>query len=110
MMYPWFGVVERHQDYKTVSSIFRRARADRDQYHIDSYCVPELKIADLIDDPDVIERIFRLFGLWKQQAVPSERKTKATEHVQVVLDDFDPAFSAHGSILPADSVKYGASF
>jgi hypothetical protein len=51
-------------------------------------CGHEMKIISLINEPDVIERILRHPGLWKQQTAPSGRKAKAPEHGPVVIVDF----------------------
>jgi len=55
-------------------------------------CSCEMKIISLINEPDVIERILRHLGLWKQH--PGPHQTKAPEHGPVVLDDFDDGW--HG--------------
>ncbi len=52
-------------------------------------CHHEMKIIGLISDPEIIERILRHLGLWKQQTAPSGRKIKAPEHGPVVIEDFD---------------------
>jgi hypothetical protein len=60
-----------------------------------SRCGHEMKIISLINDPNVIERILRHLGLWKQQTAPSERKTKAPEHGPVVIEDFDDGWPGY---------------
>ena len=52
-------------------------------------CTHEMKIISLIHEPDVIERILRHLGLWKQHQDPHVRKTKAPALGPVVLEDFD---------------------
>jgi hypothetical protein len=54
-----------------------------------------MKIISLINDPDVMERILRHLRLWKQQTVPSGRKTKAPEHGPVVIEDFDDGWPGY---------------
>jgi hypothetical protein len=58
-------------------------------------CGHEMKIISLINDPDVIERILRHLGLWKQQTAPSERETKAPEHGPVVIEYFDDGWPGY---------------
>jgi len=56
-------------------------------------CSREMKIISLINEPDVIERILRHLGLWKQH--PGPHQTKAPEHGPVVLDDFDDGWPGY---------------
>jgi hypothetical protein len=56
-------------------------------------CGNEMKIINLISDPDVMERLFRHPGLWKQHQHPFERKTKAAANGSVVMEDFDHALA-----------------
>ena len=58
-------------------------------------CHHEMKIISLINEPDVIERILRYLGLWKQQTAPSRRKARAPEHGPVVIADFDDAWPGY---------------
>ena len=48
-----------------------------------------MKIISLIHEPDVMERILRHLGLWKQHPDPHEAKIKAPADGPAVLDDFD---------------------
>ena len=54
-----------------------------------------MKIISIINDPQVIERILRHLGLWKQQTAPSERKKKTPEHVPFVSEDFDDGWPGY---------------
>ena len=56
----------------------------------------EMKTISLINDPNVIERILRHLGLWKQHPPPSERKTKAPADGPVVMEDFDDGWPGYG--------------
>ncbi len=58
-------------------------------------CGHEMKIISLINEPDVIERILRHLGLWKQRPDPFERKTKAPAHGPAVMEDFDDGWPGH---------------
>jgi hypothetical protein len=48
-----------------------------------------MKIISLIHEPDVIERILRHLGLWKQPPVPLEAQTKVPAVGPVVLEGYD---------------------
>ena len=54
-----------------------------------------MKIISLIDDPDVIARILRHLGLWKQYPDPREGKIKAPEDGPVVMEDFDDGWPGY---------------
>jgi len=54
-----------------------------------------MKIISLIHEPDVIERILRHPGLWKQHPQPHETKTKVPADGPVVLDDFDDGWPGY---------------
>ena len=58
-------------------------------------CGHEMKIIRLIHEPDVIERILRHPGLWKQPPDPHEGKTKVPGDGPVVLDDFDDGWPGY---------------
>ncbi len=58
-------------------------------------CHHEMKIISLINQPEVIERILRHLGLWKQQTAPSGRKEKPPEHGPVVIEDFDDGWPGY---------------
>jgi DTW domain-containing protein YfiP len=58
-------------------------------------CHHEMKIINLINQPEVIERILRHLGLWKQQTAPSGRKEKPPEHGPVVMEDFDDGWPGY---------------
>ena len=55
----------------------------------------EMKIISLIHEPDVIERILRHLGLWKEHPGPLEAKTKAPADGPVVLDDIDDGWPGY---------------
>jgi hypothetical protein len=55
----------------------------------------EMKIISLIHELDVIERILRHLGLWKQQQDSHDRKTKVPADGPVVLDDFDDGWPGY---------------
>ena len=58
-------------------------------------CGHEMKIISLIHEPDVIERILRHLGLWKQHPDPHEGKIKAPADGPVVLEDFDDGWPGY---------------
>ena len=58
-------------------------------------CHHEMKIISLINEAEVIERILRHLGLWKQQTAPSGRQAKAPEHGPVVMEDFDDGWPGY---------------
>ena len=55
----------------------------------------EMKIISLINELDVIERILRHPGLWKQPPDPHEGKTKVPGDGPVVLDDVDDGWPGY---------------
>jgi hypothetical protein len=58
-------------------------------------CGHELKIISLIHELDVIERILRHLGLWKQPPDPHEGKIKGPEDGPVVLYDCDDGWPGY---------------
>jgi hypothetical protein len=54
-----------------------------------------MKIISLIHEPDVIERILRHLGLWKQHPDHHEGKINAPADGPVVLDDFDDGWPGY---------------
>ena len=58
-------------------------------------CGHDMKIISLINDPDVIERILRHLGLWKQHPAPCDSTTKAPAHGPVVMEDFDDGWPGY---------------
>ncbi len=58
-------------------------------------CGCEMKIISLIHEPDVIARILRHLGLWKQPQSPHEGKIKAPADGPVVMADFDDGWPGY---------------
>jgi hypothetical protein len=58
-------------------------------------CGHEMKIISLIHELDVIERILRHLGLWKQQQDSHDGKTEVPADGPVVLDDFDDGWPGY---------------
>jgi len=54
-----------------------------------------MKIISLIHEPDVIARILRHLGLWKQPQSPHEGKIKAPADGPVVMADFDDGWPGY---------------
>jgi hypothetical protein len=58
-------------------------------------CDHEMKIISLIHEADVIERILRHLGLWKQPPDPHEGKIKAPADGPVVMEDFEDGWPGY---------------
>jgi hypothetical protein len=58
-------------------------------------CGYEMKIISLIREPDVIERILRHLGLWKQHTGSHEGKIKVPADGSVVMDDCDDGWPGY---------------
>ncbi|NLI80714.1 MAG: hypothetical protein GX443_03375 [Deltaproteobacteria bacterium] len=58
-------------------------------------CGYEMKIISPIHEPDVIGRILRHLGLWKQPPDPHEGKIKAPADGPVVMEDFDDGWPGY---------------
>jgi hypothetical protein len=58
-------------------------------------CGHEIKIISLIHELDVIERILRHLGLWKQHQDPQEGKNKAPADGPAVLDHFNDGWPGY---------------
>ena len=58
-------------------------------------CAHEMKIISLIHEQDVIERILRHLGLWKQHPDPREERIKAPADGPVVTENLDDGWPGY---------------
>ena len=54
-----------------------------------------MKILSLINDPQVIERILRHLGLWKQHPPPRDTKSDASSDGPIVTEHFDDGWPGY---------------
>jgi hypothetical protein len=81
------------------SSSKRLVPAKAGSWEVDPLCCPrcshEMKIISLIDEPDVIQRILRHLGLWKEPPGPRQGKTKTPEDGPVATEGFDDGWPGY---------------